>query len=198
MAWINLALTDQSACLVKKEFRNARVLKDLEPFVVFANFGDNALIFETHFWISIRRVIERRLIESSVRFRVDVLFREAGIVIAFPQRDVHLDTLRPLEFRFTSSKLLPEEKWIYYLEHFHPPFLFNSRFQYVMCDSWGIELKIFAMLTAFWKAQKLCITRSILQWILIQLNNEIWQVTLKTAMLKIFKICFTSLYSLVP
>ena len=96
--------------LLKATKENDRVLKDPEPFVVFADFGDNALIFEVHFWISIRRVIERRLIESSVRFRIDVLFRESGIVIAFPQRDVHLDTLRPLEFRFTSSKLLPEEK----------------------------------------------------------------------------------------
>ena len=26
-----------------------------------------------------------------MRFRIDDLFREAGIVIAFPQRDVHLD-----------------------------------------------------------------------------------------------------------
>jgi potassium efflux system protein len=89
---------------------NERVIKDPEPFVVFSDFGDSALIFEIHFWISIRRVIERRLIESSVRFRVDDLFREAGIVIAFPQRDVHLDTLRPLEFRLTNSELAPEKK----------------------------------------------------------------------------------------
>jgi potassium efflux system protein len=96
--------------LLKATKENDRILKDPEPFIVFADFGDNALIFEIHFWISIRRVIERRLIESSVRFRVDVLFREAGIVIAFPQRDVHLDMQRPLEFRLTNSKLLPEEK----------------------------------------------------------------------------------------
>jgi small-conductance mechanosensitive channel len=44
-------------------------------------------------------ISERRLIESSVRFRIDELFREAGIVIAFPQRDVHLDAKQPLEFR---------------------------------------------------------------------------------------------------
>jgi small-conductance mechanosensitive channel len=37
------------------------------------------------------------MIESSVRFRIDDLFREAGIVIAFPQRDVHLDATQPLQ-----------------------------------------------------------------------------------------------------
>ena len=94
--------------LLKAVNNNDKVLKDPKAFVVFADFGDNALIFEIHFWISIRRVIERRLIESSVRFRIDDLFREAGIVIAFPQRDVHLDTSRPLEFQLTDGKSAPE------------------------------------------------------------------------------------------
>ena len=40
-----------------------------------------------------------RAIRSAVRFRIDELFRENGIVIAFPQRDVHMDTLKPLEVR---------------------------------------------------------------------------------------------------
>lgn len=90
--------------LIKAAKDNDKVLRDPEPFVVFADFGDNALTFEVYFWISIRRVIERRLIESEVRFRIDELFREAEIVIAFPQRDVHLDTSRPLEMRLIESK----------------------------------------------------------------------------------------------
>jgi len=98
------------ALLLKAAKDDNRVLKEVEPFVVFTDFGDNALIFEVHFWISIRRVIERRLIESSVRFRIDALFREANIVIAFPQRDVHIDTQKPLEFRLANGKLKPEEK----------------------------------------------------------------------------------------
>jgi small-conductance mechanosensitive channel len=85
--------------LLKAVSENEKVLKEPEPFVLFNDFGDNALVFQVHFWISIRRIIERRLIESSVRFRIDELFREAGIVIAFPQRDVHLDAKQPLEFR---------------------------------------------------------------------------------------------------
>ena len=47
--------------------------------------------------------MDRRLIESDIRFRIDNLFREAGIVIAFPQRDVHLDTLKPLDVRVVKS-----------------------------------------------------------------------------------------------
>ena len=44
-------------------------------------------------------LLDRRLTESNVRFRIDELFREAGLVIAFPQKDVHLDTRQPLELR---------------------------------------------------------------------------------------------------
>jgi small-conductance mechanosensitive channel len=80
------------------------LLPEPEPFVLFNDFGDNALIFDVYFWISIRQIIERRKIESSVRFRVDALFREAGLVIAFPQRDVHLDTQKPLELRLIDEK----------------------------------------------------------------------------------------------
>lgn len=47
--------------------------------------------------------MDRRIIESDVRFHIDELFRKAGIVIAFPQQDVHLDTQKPLELRIVNS-----------------------------------------------------------------------------------------------
>jgi small-conductance mechanosensitive channel len=70
-----------------------------EPVVLFDDFGDSALIFEALFWILMKRPMDRRRALSNVRFRIDELFRENGIVIAFPQRDVHLDNLRPLQVR---------------------------------------------------------------------------------------------------
>jgi small-conductance mechanosensitive channel len=85
--------------LLRAARENPRVLPDREPFVLFQEFGDNALIFEVYFWIQVRAVIERRRIESDLRFRIDELFREAGIVIAFPQRDVHLDAAGPIPVR---------------------------------------------------------------------------------------------------
>jgi potassium efflux system protein len=94
--------------LIKAAKENEKILKSPEPFVVFNDFGDNALVFEVYFWITIQRIIERRLIESSVRFRVDDLFREAGIVIAFPQRDVHLDTTQPLELRLINKETVSD------------------------------------------------------------------------------------------
>ena len=46
-----------------------------------------------------KRPSDRRRALSTVRFRIDELFRENGIDIAFPQRDVHLDSLQPLQVR---------------------------------------------------------------------------------------------------
>jgi len=79
------------------------VLAQPPPVVLFCDFGDNALGFEARFWIEMRTVLQRLQVESAVRFRIDEMFREAGITIAFPQRDVHLDTLSPVEVRLVEG-----------------------------------------------------------------------------------------------
>jgi small-conductance mechanosensitive channel len=79
------------------------VLQHPEPIVLFKDFGDNALIFEIRFWIEMRTITDRLRIESDIRFRIDDLFREAEIVIAFPQRDVHLDSASPIEVKLTDA-----------------------------------------------------------------------------------------------
>jgi small-conductance mechanosensitive channel len=37
--------------------------------------------------------------ESNVRFLIEKHLREAEIVVAFPQRDVHMETSKPLDLR---------------------------------------------------------------------------------------------------
>ncbi|MEM9025297.1 MAG: mechanosensitive ion channel domain-containing protein [Verrucomicrobiota bacterium] len=86
--------------LLKIANDNERVLQDPRPpEVLFSDFGDNALGFELHFWSNIVRPMDRRRVMSELRFEIDRLFNEAGIVISFPQRDVHLDTIKPLEVK---------------------------------------------------------------------------------------------------
>ncbi|OYP34239.1 mechanosensitive ion channel domain-containing protein [Rhodopirellula sp. MGV] len=75
-----------------------------KPFVWFNDFGDNALAFQVHFWINARTVVQRKKIESEVRLAIDRLFHEAGVVIAFPQRDLHLDSNRPIEIRMVDPR----------------------------------------------------------------------------------------------
>jgi small-conductance mechanosensitive channel len=67
------------------------VLNTPEPVVIFDDFGDNALAFEVYLWLSARVERDLRLIRSNIRFSIDELFAENNIVIAFPQRDIHVD-----------------------------------------------------------------------------------------------------------
>jgi small-conductance mechanosensitive channel len=65
------------------------VFKQPKPEVLFRDFGDSALIFRLRVWTDIDNMLK---IETAIRFEIDKCFREKGIVIAFPQRDVHLFT----------------------------------------------------------------------------------------------------------
>jgi len=67
-----------------------------EPVVLFNDFGDSSLVFQAQFWIEMNRPMEQRRVLSDLRFQIDERFREEAIVIAFPQRDVHLDSAGPL------------------------------------------------------------------------------------------------------
>lgn len=66
----------------------AEILESEEVVVVFRDFGDSALVFEVRSWIRSPWTIDR--IKSDIRFRIDAKFRANGVVIPFPQRDVHL------------------------------------------------------------------------------------------------------------
>lgn len=72
------------------------VKRDPGPVVVFEDFGDNALLFDAYVWCDVSGASDLRRIRSDIRFRISELFSEHGIVIAFPQRDVHLDSAAPL------------------------------------------------------------------------------------------------------
>lgn len=76
-----------------------RVLKYPEPIVLFEAFGDNALNFRGIFWTDFDRAIRPRITASEIRFKINALFEAAGIVIAFPQRDVHLNSTSPIDVR---------------------------------------------------------------------------------------------------
>ena len=67
------------------------VLDDPEPRIIFEDFGDSSLVFEALFFSLLRPGANLRLLRSEIRFRIVELFSENGIVIAFPQRDVHID-----------------------------------------------------------------------------------------------------------
>jgi potassium efflux system protein len=66
------------------------VMQVPEPSVLFVGFGDNSLNLVARCYAS--RVEDRMPIYSGLHTAINRAFEEAGIVIAFPQLDVHFDT----------------------------------------------------------------------------------------------------------
>lgn len=78
---------------------NKTVLNEPEPEFIFEDFGDNALIFDALFWCDIRTEKTLRTVRSEIRLAISNAFANEGIVIAFPQRDIHLHNSKPLEVK---------------------------------------------------------------------------------------------------
>ena len=71
---------------------NPLVLDEPEPSVVFSGFGDSALDFELRVFIpGMEHYIP---IWDSINMSIDQAFREHGIEIAFPQRDIHIRSIK--------------------------------------------------------------------------------------------------------
>ena len=77
-----------SEILIRVARANPAVMAQPEPSAVFAGFGDSSLEFELRCFIGdVNNSIGTK---SALCFAIDDAFREAGIEIPFPQRDVHL------------------------------------------------------------------------------------------------------------
>ena len=75
--------------------------KHQKPLVIFSDFGDNALQFKLYVWIAVERPLDLTQVASDIRYRIDELFHQEGIVIAFPQRDLHIK--EPVSIRMISE-----------------------------------------------------------------------------------------------
>lgn len=74
--------------LLECAMRQTGIVKKPDPFVLFEDFGDSALIFALHFFVTDSFVDPK--IKSQLRFKIDEKFRLNNISIPFPQRDVHM------------------------------------------------------------------------------------------------------------
>ena len=70
---------------------NESILDKPAPEVAFDDFGDSSLVFEVYFWIEMSEGRGLRKTRSQLRFEITEIFKDNGIVIAFPQQDVHID-----------------------------------------------------------------------------------------------------------
>ncbi len=90
----------QALLLIQKAAEeHPAVLKDPAPSVIFASFGDNALQLELRVFVEdLENFI---MVKSELHSAINDKLNDANIVIAFPQRDVHLNTSEPLEIHLT-------------------------------------------------------------------------------------------------
>ena len=75
--------------------QHERVLDDIPPMVTFESFGDNSLDIKLRCYIGSMDYRLQTL--SELNLYINRELNAAGIVIAFPQRDIHLDTSQPLD-----------------------------------------------------------------------------------------------------
>lgn len=87
--------------LLEVAAENKGVLKDPKPDVLFHEYSDSALIFNMRVWT--REFINRPgVLKSQLYYAVSKKFKDKGIEIPFPQRDIHLKDAPPL--RIISDK----------------------------------------------------------------------------------------------
>lgn len=76
--------------LLKCAKQEEKILKSPSPYVLFNDFAESCLEFELRCWTS--DFSEWMEIRSNIRIAIDKAFKEMGIEIPFPQRDLHLKT----------------------------------------------------------------------------------------------------------
>jgi len=67
---------------------NRYVLKEPPPYAIFTGFGESSLDFELRVYVG--EINIRLLVKSELGKAVNLRFKEEGIEIPFPQRDLHL------------------------------------------------------------------------------------------------------------
>jgi potassium efflux system protein len=78
---------------------NEHVLAEPNPSIIFEAFGDNSLNLVLRCFVGAQDV--RMTTITQLHEAINEKFNAAGISISFPQRDVHLDTLKPLDVRIS-------------------------------------------------------------------------------------------------
>ncbi len=74
--------------LLESADENKSISRLPKPFVRFNEFGDSSLVFRVYFWTMEPFWVEN--IKSELRYAIDDKFRQHGVQIPFPQRDVHI------------------------------------------------------------------------------------------------------------
>jgi small-conductance mechanosensitive channel len=89
-------LRQVSTLLAECAAEHGVVSKSPEPQVILEDFGPDSLVFALYYWIDLRGKTGAMVVGSDLRFMIEKRLTEAGISIAFPQREIHLSADKPL------------------------------------------------------------------------------------------------------
>jgi small-conductance mechanosensitive channel len=78
-----------AACLMVKELLTSdpRILGHPVPRALPIEFADSRIDIEVSFWVN--NYLEVPFVKGDIVHQIDLLFKDKGIVIPFPQRDIH-------------------------------------------------------------------------------------------------------------
>jgi small-conductance mechanosensitive channel len=82
---------------------NPQVLGTPAPLVTLEDFGDNGLVFNLRFWVSLQSGVPANEIQSDLRIKILQAFEQAGIELPFPQRTLMFDQESPLSVQLHTS-----------------------------------------------------------------------------------------------
>jgi small-conductance mechanosensitive channel len=75
-----------TSILLQLANENKSILENPKPFVIFEDFGDNALHFQIFF--AVNSSFESNIVKSDMRYSIFRAFQKEGIQIPFPQRTI--------------------------------------------------------------------------------------------------------------
>jgi small-conductance mechanosensitive channel len=104
--WVRRALLQRLVRLYEQQLSNLAELENAkgrreevaraaQAWTQFTEFGDSTLSFELRFWVDVFQANAAQ-VSSDLRLMIAGAFAENGIVIDFPQRDIHLHAARPI------------------------------------------------------------------------------------------------------
>lgn len=79
------------------------VLKDPEPIVTLDEFGADSIVFGIYFWIRLDSNVDPKVTSSDLRILIEKYLTEENVAIAYPQRDIHIDNIKPLQVEIVDA-----------------------------------------------------------------------------------------------
>ena len=103
---INSGSKVEDAVKIIRDIANAHpdILTKYPPEVYFHDFGNDAIVLRLFYWVDRSRLGIVNRVPSELRMSIYNAFNAAGIGLAFPQRDVHLQTTQPISVEILGAK----------------------------------------------------------------------------------------------